>query len=66
MSDDTLTVRDHSKPCKHDKDVQFPPYKGANYWLCEVCPGGRAIVLRKALGWEMSDHVTTMWVMDSV
>jgi hypothetical protein len=54
MSDTpTLTVRDHSQPCRHKGNsgarmVGDPEWE-SEWWGCRVCPGGREIVLRK---WE--------------
>ncbi len=49
MTDNTLTVRDHSQPCDHKGLAYKPHWDG--YWLCSACPGGREIVLRKERFW---------------
>ena len=52
MSD--LTVRDHSKPCRHypapeGHELTTPiAWLDGEIWRCEWCPGGREIVLREA------------------
>lgn len=50
MSDNTLTVRDHTQPCEHGwKAVREEGHQSADgpyYCLVNWCPGGREIVLR--------------------
>lgn len=48
---DTLTLRDHSKPCDHDHEDCTPMGVGSYFdeeqlaWVCTICPGGEEIVL---------------------
>ena len=41
---DTMTVRDHSLPCKHEGT--YAAFINGEYWWCEECPGGKEITLR--------------------
>jgi hypothetical protein len=48
MMSDTLTVRDHSEPCEHDR--AFQAVNGLFGCGASGCPGGKEIVLRRVEG----------------
>ena len=62
---DTITLRDHSKPCEHEEAIVvrnlYPPLVGEpeinfdSMWRCENrwCPGGRERAFRQADALEL-------------
>lgn len=49
MTDTTLSLRDHSRPCEHpwDEKEQLGAHEWEGSWNCSWCPGGVEIVLRR-------------------
>jgi hypothetical protein len=45
--EDTIEVRDHSRPCEHGALWAHWPRKG-RWWREPDCPGGRRMTLRRS------------------
>jgi hypothetical protein len=65
--DNTMTVRDHSKPCDHKEAINTTEKCVDGEWRCWRfgCPGGKEIVLRR---WNTDGDLARtdrLWVVEA-